>query len=151
MSDVNSGPDGAETHDHNNDGPGAVDKPDGAQGAQPDDESAGDTFPRDYVESLRKESAGYRDRAKQAEGQVETLSRRLHTELVKATKRLENPADLPYDAKHLDDADTLAAALDALLADRPYLAKRAVRGDAGQGVRGGAQPPSLLDALKGTI
>lgn len=109
-----------------------------------------DTFPREYVEGLRKESAGYRDRAKQAEERADKLAQRLHTELVKATNRLENPADLAFDAEHLDDADKLGAALDALLADRPYFAKRVVKGDAGQGARGGQPEPfSLLNALKG--
>ena len=30
---------------------------------------------------------------------------------------MENPADLAYDAKHLDDPDALTAALDALLSE----------------------------------
>lgn len=99
-------------------------------------ETAGDTFPRSYVEDLRKESANYRDRAKQAEERADALAKRLHSELVRATGRLENPADLAYDADHLDDADKLKAAIDALLADRPYFAKRKVAGDIGQGNRG---------------
>ncbi|WP_241472644.1 hypothetical protein [Mycolicibacterium neoaurum] len=109
-----------------------------------------DTFPREYVETLRKESAGYRERAKLADERAEALGRRLHRELVAATARLENPDDLPFDDDHLDDTTALTAALDALLADRPYLAKRTVTGDAGQGERGNADAPfSLLEALKG--
>ncbi|MEH3135292.1 MAG: hypothetical protein PGN30_09860 [Mycolicibacterium neoaurum] len=116
-----------------------------------DHSSAGaDTFPREYVETLRKESAGYRERAKLADERAEALGRRLHRELVAAAARLENPDDLPFDAGHLDDTTALTAALDALLTDRPYLAKRTVSGDAGQGERGNADAPfSLLDALKG--
>ena len=47
----------------------------------------GDTFPRSYVERLRRESAGYRERANTAD----TYARRLHTELVRATGRLAEP------------------------------------------------------------
>ncbi|CAN5675894.1 hypothetical protein BH10ACT9_BH10ACT9_28430 [soil metagenome] len=102
-----------------------------------------DTFTREYVEGLRKESAGYRDRSN-------ALGKRLHRELVTATARLENPDDLPFDAEHLDDADKLTAALDALLTERPYFAKRVVTGDAGQGNRGGSAsgPTSFADLLR---
>lgn len=118
----------------------------------PEDAASGDsdTFPREYVETLRKESAGYRDRAKTAEERADKLAKQLHTELVKGSNRLENPADLPFDADHLDDTDKLGKALDALLADRPYFAKRVVKGDAGQGARGGQpEPVSLLGLLQG--
>ncbi|QZT59270.1 hypothetical protein [Mycolicibacterium austroafricanum] len=103
-----------------------------------------DTFSREYVEGLRKESAGYRDRAN-------ALAKRLHRELVAATNRLENPDDLAFDAEHLDDPEKLAAALEALLAERPYFAKRVVTGDAGQGNRGGATsgPESFADFFRG--
>ncbi len=43
-----------------------------------------ETFPREYVKKLRKESAGYRERAQQAD----TYAQRLHTALVAATGRL---------------------------------------------------------------
>jgi len=49
-------------------------------------ESAGDTFPRKVVEDLRKESAGYRDRAKAAEERSDTLARQLFTARVAATE-----------------------------------------------------------------
>jgi hypothetical protein len=115
-----------------------------------DESASGDTFPRTYVEELRKESAGYRERAKAGEDRAEAAAKRLHTALVAATGRLENPADLDYDAEHLDDADKLNAALDALLADRPYFAKRKVTGDAGQGPRGAAEAGlNLMSLLKG--
>ncbi|RWA22567.1 hypothetical protein MELE44368_12390 [Mycolicibacterium elephantis DSM 44368] len=98
------------------------------------------------MEELRRESAGYRDRAKTAEERADALAKRLHRELVKATGRLENPDDLPFDADHLDDADKLAEAIETLLNDRPYLAKRKVKGDVGQGQRGGnAATPTFAD------
>lgn len=112
-------------------------------------EGSGDVFPRAYVSELRKESAGYRDRAKQAEANADAYARRLHAELVKATGKLENPDELPFDAEHLDNPDALGAALAALLDERPYLAKRVIAGDIGQGSRGDAKPEvSLLDLMR---
>ncbi|PJE23670.1 MAG: hypothetical protein CK431_09970 [Mycobacterium sp.] len=109
-----------------------------------------DVFPRQYVEELRKESAGYRDRAKQADERAGELAKRLHRELIAATARLENPDDLPFDAEHLDDPEKLSAAIDALLSERPYFAKRKVAGDAGQGPRGGSDGGvNLLELLRG--
>lgn len=133
MSYVNPGPDAPENEQNDGTDTVTADKPDNAPGAQPegnkDNLNDSDVFPRSYVEELRKENADYRTKA-------DKLAKRLHTELVKATNRLENPADLAYDAEHLDGPDKLTAALDALLADRPYFAKRVVKGDAGQGPRG---------------
>ncbi|OBK46502.1 hypothetical protein A5656_03570 [Mycobacterium gordonae] len=136
----------------NTDTADAVENAPEAQSGGNADESAGNTFPRTYVEELRKESAKHRDRARQAEERADALARRLHGELVRATDRLENPADLAYDAEHLDDPEKLKAALDALLSDRPYFRRRKVAGDAGQGPRGSGQAPfSLLGAIKGTV
>lgn len=105
-----------------------------------------DTFPREVVEQLRQENGRYRQRAQHAD----ELAQRLHTELVRATGRLADPTDLPFDAAHLDDAGALAGALDALLDGKPHLAARRVTGDVGQGNRGTASRPfSLLDTLKG--
>jgi len=109
----------------------------------PDDDA--ETFPREYVEKLRQENGRYRQRA----GEADTLAERLHTELVRATGRLADPADLPFDADHLDDADALAAAVDELLAVKPHLASRRPVGDIGQGQRGPAAGSfSLLGMLK---
>lgn len=141
-----------ETGTANTDTADAVENAPEAQSDGNADDSAGDTFPRSYVEELRKESAKHRDRARQAEERADALARQLHSELVRATDRLENPADLAYDAEHLDDPEKLKAALDVLLSDRPYFRKRKVVGDAGQGPRGGGQEPfSLLGAIKGTV
>lgn len=104
-----------------------------------------DTFPRKVVEDLRQENGRYRQRAQQADAYAE----RLHTELVRATGRLADPADLPFDAEHLDDADALNAAIDTLLDAKPHLATRRPTGDIGQGQRGAASSPfSLLETLK---
>ncbi|WP_422747917.1 hypothetical protein ACN27E_07570 [Mycobacterium sp. WMMD1722] len=110
---------------------------------QPDDDA--ETFPRSVVEKLRQENGKYRQRA----AQTDIYAQRLHTALVAATGRLADPADLPYDAEHLDDPDALTAALDALLTDKPHLASRKPSGDIGQGQRGPASGSfSLLDTLK---
>lgn len=88
-----------------------------------------ETFPRDYVVNLRKESAGYRERAKRADD----LAQRLHTALVDATGRLADSRDLPFDAAHLDDPEALQEAIQSLLTERPHLASRKPMGDIGQG------------------
>lgn len=104
-----------------------------------------DTFPKAYVQQLRKESAGYRERA----GQADQLAQRLHSALVAATGRLADPTDLPFDAEHLDDADKLAAAIDELVARKPHLKSRRVVGDVGQGVGAPkAEDVSLADMLR---
>lgn len=109
------------------------------------EEEQPDTFPREVVEELRKENGRYRQRAKQAD----TLAQRLHVELVRATGRLADPDDLPFDEGHLDDPQALAAALDDLLDRKPHLATRKPSGDIGQGQRGTTSEPfSLLGLLK---
>lgn len=109
------------------------------------DDSESDTFSRSYVEQLRAENAKYRSRAATAD----ELAHRLHTELVRTTGRLADPTDLEFDAEHLDDAEALTAAIDALLSTKPHLATRRPAGDIGQGQRGSATGAfSLLDALK---
>ncbi|WP_327083134.1 hypothetical protein [Mycolicibacterium conceptionense] len=109
-------------------------------------ESNTDTFSRKYVERLRRENAGYRERANRAD----ELARRLHTALIQATGRLADPTDLPFDAAHLDDSDALETAIDELLTAKPHLASRRPFGDVGQGNRGGASEPpvNLADMLR---
>lgn len=145
MSNTNSGPgspQGGET------GAGGIttaetvgNTADGQSGGNAD----GETFPRDYVEKLRSENAEHRTRANK-------LAAQLHTALVEATGRLENAAELAFDPEHLDDPDKLAAAIDALLEAKPYVAKRVVAGDAGQGPRGDGRksaPESFADLFQG--
>src|SRR4051812_43870297 len=77
-----------------------------------------ETFPRQYVEDLRQENGKYRQRAQKGD----EYAQRLHTEIVRATGRLADPTDLPFDAEHLDDPNKLSAALDDLLDRKPHLA-----------------------------
>ena len=108
-----------------------------------DDGDDGETFPRAYVEELRAENARYRERAKAAD----TLAQRLHTALVAATGRLQDPSDLPFDEAHLENSDAMAAAIDELLERKPHLKSRRVVGDVGQGA-GGVRPGDVdLSAL----
>lgn len=108
-------------------------------GGQPDDDKA-ETFPREYVEKLRKESAEHRSTAKEAkeakeaaEAALEPLQRRLHATLTAATGRLADPSDLDFDAAHIESDEALTTAIDELLARKPHLAYRRVAGDVGQG------------------
>lgn len=115
----------------------------GEQTVDTPDES--ETFPREYVEKLRTENGKYRQRA----GEADSLAKRLHTELVRATGRLADPTDLPFDEDHLADPDKMVAAIDALLDAKPHLATRRPSGDIGQGNRGPSSSGfSLLDMLK---
>lgn len=121
---------------------------DGAQTADEDSQDFGndepDTFPRSYVEELRQENGKYRQRAQQGDA----YAQRLHTELVRATGRLADPTDLPFDVDHLADADKMAAALDDLLARKPHLANRRPLGDIGQGASPSAGSVDLAGLLR---
>ncbi|SLL01463.1 Uncharacterised protein [Mycobacteroides abscessus subsp. abscessus] len=112
---------------------------------QPEPDAEADTFPRQVVEDLRRENGKYRQRAQQAD----TYAARLHAELVRATGKLADPTDLPFDAEHLDDPEKMVAAIDELLEAKPHLASRRPTGDIGQGQRGPESSSfSLLDTLK---
>lgn len=91
-----------------------------------------ETFPKAYVEKLRKEAADNRVKAKNADN----LAARLHTSLVASTGKLADPSDLPFDEAHLDDPEALDAAIEELITAKPHLASRTPRGNIGQGVSG---------------
>ena len=103
-----------------------------------------ETFPREYVERLRDESAKYRQRA----ADRDALAERLHSALVAATGRLADPSDLDYDFDHLSDEDALTAAIDDLLAKKPHLASRRPTGDVGQGASGPTTSVDLAALLR---
>lgn len=115
-------------------------------------------FPREYVQQLRRESASYREKAKNAEkdaadatAYAEGALRRLHVELVRADGRLADPADLEFAVENIFDESALTAAIDRLLEDKPHLRSRRPVGDVGQGVKGSTETPSLLSMLKSVI
>lgn len=131
------------------------------QGRKPDTGAAdptpaadGDTFPRAYVEKLRKSEAGYRERAAAAaalEEENTALAQRLHESLVAADGRLSDPAALAFNAEHLDDPAALTDAITALIRRRPGLKARQAAGDVGAGSRGPAAggQVSLIDHIRG--
>jgi hypothetical protein len=103
-----------------------------------------ETFPRSYVEELRQENGKYRQRAQKAE----TYAQRLHTELVRATGKLADPTDLPFDESHLEDVDKLTSAIDDLLQRKPHLASRRPTGEIGQGPTPSAGKVDLAAILR---
>jgi hypothetical protein len=103
-----------------------------------------DSFPRAYVEQLRRENAEQRVKAKRAD----ELGQRLHLALVAATGRLADADDLPFDPAHLEDPEALTAAIDALLARKPHLASRRPAGDIGQGAGRVSEDVSLAGILR---
>lgn len=107
----------------------------------------GDTFPRDYVERLRTESAGHRTAAAAATAAAAPLLAELHTFKVAALGKLADPSDLPY-APGLDTPELLAAAVDELLAAKPHLAARTVTGDIGGHESGAPDDFSLAAMLR---
>lgn len=104
-----------------------------------------DSFPRAYVEELRKEAAEARVKAKR----TDELAAALWTARVAATGRLADPTDvvMPEDADPLDE-DALTAAVDDLLARKPHLASRRPRGDVGQGMAGSSTTTDLAGMLR---
>lgn len=104
-----------------------------------------DTFDRAYVEKLRQENGRYRQRAQRADN----LAHRLHTALVEQTGKLADPTDLPFDEDHLDDADSLTAAIDELLTAKPHLAKRTISGEIGQGAVAPGATVNLAAIMRG--
>lgn len=118
------------------------------------EETEPDTFPRAYVEQLRKEAAEHRTGRTAAEERSDAAMSRLRLAAIHSATRevLADPTDLPWDATMADDegwpdAEKITAAATALVEAKPHLGR--VRGDVGQGYRGGDQSVSLVEALRG--
>lgn len=111
---------------------GTQGRTEGVEGEEDATDADPQTFPKPYVDKLRKEAADNRAKAKR----TDDLAARLHTALVQATGKLADPSDLPFDEAHLDDPEALDAAIEALIASKPHLASRTPRGNIGQGVSG---------------
>lgn len=110
-----------------------------------------DQFPRAVVEKLRKESAGYRERARDAEERADAMAARLHRAMVEKDGRLADADDLEFNAEHLDDADAMREAITELIRRKPHLKARRVIGDIGAGDRGRAdnQGGDLVSIMRG--
>lgn len=111
------------------------------------DDDGDEPISLEAARKLRSEAKTLRDRAKTAEAKADELAQRLHTALVEQDGRLHDPRDLPYRPENVDDPDTLTAAIDALLEDRPHMRARKTAGDVGQGVRGEPATPVDFSAL----
>ncbi|WP_299051584.1 hypothetical protein [uncultured Nocardioides sp.] len=131
-------------------GPEGQDEP--TEPGEGEQEPQGDTFPRSYVEKIRKESQNYRDRAKRGET---ALSRLTVSTVREATSGiLVDPTDLTYDEESMSDEDgfpdpeKIKEAAEALIERKPHLAPRRPRGDIGQGNQGGGDDFSLASLLR---
>ena len=83
------------------------------------------SFSRDYVQSLRSESAGYRKRMQRAE-------RELFRMKVDATGLIVAADEVPFDAALLDDDDALTQQVEEIVTAKPYLKRRSATGNIGQ-------------------
>lgn len=97
-------------------------------------EGQDETFSRAYVEELRTESARHRVNAKKAD----ELSRRLVASYVEATGRLHDARDLAFSDDLMGedgypDLEKVTSAVEALIKERPHLARIRPVGDVGQG------------------
>jgi hypothetical protein len=112
-------------------------------------EGGAETFPREYVEQLRKENADRRKRAEELEGRNARLVAGLLRAEVVADGRLADPADLLEGAAAAalvgedlaPDPEKVKAAVTELLGRKPHYAKR-ISGDVGQGARPGPADPN---------
>lgn len=103
-----------------------------------------DTFPREYVEKLRKENADARVKSKRAD----ELAQEVFHARVAALGKLADPTDLPFDADLLDDRAALEAAVDDLIARKPHLADRRPTGQVDQGARDEPKAVNLAEMLR---
>lgn len=104
-------------------------------------EPEGDTFPREYVERLRAESAANRTRAKD-------LATELHALRVEKLGVLADPTDLPY-TDGLDTLEAVQAAAEELIQRKPHLKARRVAGNIGQHQQtDGPAPVSLMGMMR---
>lgn len=117
----------------------------GPNGAPEPIDDEPEAFPRAYVERLRSENAKYRQRAQDAD----TYAQRLHTELVRATGKLLDPTDMPFDPEHLADRDKLSLAIEQLIEQKPHLAARKPVGNIGQGPSVSPATVDLAAILRG--
>lgn len=114
------------------------------QDIQPQDETLSttdpvtepETYTAEYVKSLRDEAANHRVKAKK----VTDANARLTSAFVAQDGRLVDPEVLTFSDDLVDDDglvshDKVAAAISALIADKPYLLRRTPSTSIAQGVR----------------
>lgn len=117
------------------DGPEPADPPepadDDTEPAEDDTEPADDDEDSTPLKRARRDAAKYRRRLRDAEARLDEVQRELFAARVRATGRLADPSDMPFDPALLDDGDALTEAIDALTEAKPHLKARAF-GDIGQ-------------------
>ena len=104
---------------------------DGTEPADDDTEQDDDGSDSTPLQRARRDAAKYRRRLRDTESRLESLQRELFTARVRATGRLADPTDMPFDPELLDSDDGLTEAIDALTEAKPHLKARAF-GDIGQ-------------------
>lgn len=137
---------------------------------EPEGPNTPETFDREYVEKLRRESAGYRTRAQEAEAKIKEIADRDKTEHEKAVERAEQAEQRAAEAerrllrREVADKAGLPASLAArlqgeteeeLLEDAKQLAKLVVPGKPGDDLpdvprgadRGSANQPTLDEQI----
>lgn len=144
MTDTTIHEDVTEAEDEQLEAPAVVEDTDVDEATEETPEEEPETFPRSVVEKLRRENAGYREKAKKAE----QWAHELHAARVASTGRLADPSDLPFDESHLEDLPRLEAAIDELLQSKPHLASRKPRGEIGQGLTSGSGNVDLAGILR---
>lgn len=106
-----------------------TDAPEDVEAPEDGQEDEQDTFPRAYVEKLRRENAEARTRAQKSD----ELAAALWEARVAATGRLADPTDLPLGNRDPMDPEAVTTAVEELLGQKPHLAARTPRGNIGQG------------------
>lgn len=139
-----------EGHSGGPDSPQAIPGP--QNGDSGDSGTGPDSFPRAYVEDLRKESAGYRTKAQR----VDALAQRLVTSMASVTGRLADASDLPYSDDllgddGLPDESKVREAIEDLLTRKPHLISRKPIASVDQGPTQTSSPVGLLAAMKASI
>ena len=112
-----------------------------------------ETYSADYVKELRAEAAERRVKAKR----VDEANERLVSAYARHDGRLVDASELSYDDSMLDDdglidPDKVSAAIDELLAAKPYLASARPQQPIAQGVREDVpDQPGLFSLLRDRI
>jgi hypothetical protein len=121
------------------------------QEAQEDDTNAEDTT--DDTPEVDARVAELEAALAAANAQIEVLNQALFTFQVGELGLLADPATMPYNADLASDPDAMKAAVLALIAAQPNLAKIVVTGDVDQDARDDVNPPpfNLLSVMKEMI
>lgn len=119
--------------------------------AEGQDDENGGTFSRTYVEKLRRESQGYRERAKLGDTALSRLTESTMKEVTNPI--LIDPSDLEYDEESMSDdegfpdPEKIKDAATALVEKKPHLGKRP-KGNIGQGTRSSEDGFNLAGILR---